>query len=85
MTRNPIGLLETALQICTAKTNHTRKVSVTVGGLVVYDMMWDGCDGGDCSCGEDEDCLASGWEKFVPPLKPQTEQPAQQQPKKPIP
>ena len=97
MTRNPIGLLELALQICTAKTN--------------------GCDGGDCSCGEGEDCLASGWENalaegkpmiiggrgdgeeaeavlnalaegkpmFVPPLKPQTEQPAQQQPKKPIP
>ena len=21
--------------------HHTRKVSVTVGGLVVYDMMWD--------------------------------------------
>ena len=65
MTRNPIGLLELALQICTAKTN--------------------GCGGGDCFCGEGEDCLASGWEKFVPPLKPQTEQPAQQQPKKPIP
>ena len=80
MTRNPIGLLETALQICTAKTNHTRKVSVTVGGLVVYDMMWDGCDGGDCSCGEeDDDCLAKGWEAFAPqaPQPPQPKQPAQ--------
>lgn len=57
MTRNPIGLLETALQISAAKTN--------------------GCDGGDCSCGESEDCLAKGWEKFVPA---QPKQPAQPKP-----
>ena len=46
MTRNPIGLLELALEISTAKAN--------------------GCDQGDCSCGESDDCLAKGWEKFVP-------------------
>ena len=46
MTRTPIGLLELALDICTAKAN--------------------GCDQGDCSCGEGDDCLAKGWEKFVP-------------------
>lgn len=45
--RNPIGLLETALQISTAKAK--------------------GCDQGICTCDESEDCLAKGWEKFVPP------------------
>ncbi len=58
MTRNPIGLLETALQISAAKSN--------------------GCDGGDCSCGEGDDCLATGWEAFAPqPQPPQPKQPAQ--------
>ncbi len=58
MTRNPIGLLETSLQISAAKEN--------------------GCDQGDCSCGEGDDCLATGWENFVP----QPKQPAQsKQPK----
>ena len=60
MTRNPIGLLEMALEIAASEAN--------------------GCTSGACSCGEGEDCLASGWEKFVPPLKPQTEQPAQPKP-----
>lgn len=57
MTRNPIGLLELALEISTAKAN--------------------GCDGGDCCCGEcelplaaDDDCLARGWEEFAPPPQP---------------
>lgn len=47
MTRNPIGLLEIALEISTAKAN--------------------GCDQGICSCGEGDDCLAKGWEAFLPP------------------
>lgn len=47
MTRNLIGLLETALEIALAKAN--------------------GCDGGDCSCGEGDGCLAEGWESFLPP------------------
>ena len=89
MTRNPIGLLEMALEIAASEAN--------------------GCTSGACSCGEGEDCLASGWENalaegkpmiiggrgdgdeaeavlnalaegkpmFVPPLKPQPKQPAQ--------
>ena len=36
-----------------------------------------GCDRGACSCGESDDCLAKGWEKFVPA---QTKQPAQPKP-----
>ena len=36
-----------------------------------------GCDQGDCSCGENDDCLAKGWEKFVPA---QPEEPAQSKP-----
>lgn len=63
MTRNPIGILEIALEISTAKAN--------------------GCDGGDCSCGEGDECLATGWEAFLPPQPAQPEQPAQ--PKQPIP
>ena len=60
MTQNPIGILETALQISTAKAN--------------------GCDGGDCTCGEGDDCLAKGWEAFAQP--PQPKQPTK--PQKPI-
>ena len=47
MTRNPIGLLELALEISTAKAN--------------------GCDGGNCRCGDDPACLSNGWELFLPP------------------
>ena len=39
----------------------------------------NGCDQGICTCGESEDCLAKGWEKFAPqPTQP--EQPAQPHP-----
>ncbi len=61
MTRNPIGLLQIALEIASAKAN--------------------GCDGGDCTCGEGDDCLAKGWEAFQPA---QPKQPAQSKPQKPI-
>lgn len=29
----------------------------------------NGCDGGDCCCGDDPACLANGWELFLPPQK----------------
>lgn len=39
----------------------------------------NGCDQGVCSCGEGDECLATGWEAFAPqtPQPPQPKQPAQ--------
>ena len=61
MTQNPIGIIELALEISTAKANR--------------------CDSGDCSCGEGDACLATGWEAFAP-QPPQPKQPTK--PQKPI-
>ena len=44
--------------------------------LGICNAKANGCDGGDCSCGEGEDCLATGWEAFAPQT-PQPAQPAQ--------
>lgn len=48
--------------------------------LEIATAKTNGCDGGDCSCGEGDDCLARGWEEFAP----QPAQPEQPQPQKPI-
>ena len=45
--------------------------------LEIWFAKANGCDQGDCSCGESDDCLAKGWEKFVPA---QPKQPAQPKP-----
>jgi hypothetical protein len=78
MTRNPIGLLELALEISTAKANGCDGGDCVCGECELPLAADDDClGGGDCSCGESEDCLAKGWEKFVPA---QPKQPAQPKP-----
>lgn len=79
MTRNTIGLLEIALEIisivwCRMTQN---PIGLLELALEISTAKTNGCDQGDCSCGEGDDCLATGWENFVPqPKQPaQTKQP----------
>lgn len=79
MTRNTIGLLEIALEIisivCDRMTQNP--IGLLELALEISTAKTNGCDQGDCSCGEGDDCLATGWENFVPqPKQPaQTKQP----------
>ncbi len=56
----------------------TRPIGLLHIALEISTAKANGCDGGDCSCGEGDDCLATGWEAFAPqPQPPQPKQPAQ--------
>lgn len=78
MTRNTIGLLEIALEIISIACRMTQNpIGLLELALEISTAKTNGCDQGDCSCGEGDDCLATGWENFVPqPKQPaQTKQP----------
>lgn len=59
----------------------TRNLGLLEIALEIASTKANGCDGGDCSCDEGDECLATGWEAFAP-QPPQPEQPTQ--PQKPI-